>query len=310
MAVGDDQDQARERDLTWALEHLAVAGRQVTGPVEWPHVQVWSVVARIPTSEGPVWLKSVPDDLRHEAALTALVADRRPDAVPRLLAHDAERGLLLLADAGRRLREVIAHERRLDRWHDALALYAGVQRDVADDVATMLGAGVPDLRGDALLARYVDLVDGLDLGADARAAIPEVGGLVQELTDSGVPDSVQHDDLHDAQVFLGEDDTFTLTDWGDSCVAHPFLSLAVTLDGVIAWGLDDQEGSAEVDPFQLSYLGVWAEALGRRLEDLEGYARTARVLGWACRVVNGHVPDDDGSTRARLGMLLRGLRRV
>jgi hypothetical protein len=27
-------------------------------------------------------------------------------------------------------------------------------------------------------------------------------------------------------------------------------------------------------------------------------------LGWACRVVNGHLPYEPGSTKARLGMFL------
>src|SRR4029450_8520011 len=43
-------------------------------------------------------------------------------------------------------------------------------------------------------------------------------------------------------------------DWGDACVAHPFLSMAVTLEGALAWGLDDVEGSVDVTPFRDAYL--------------------------------------------------------
>jgi len=224
--------------------------------------------------------------------------------------HEPDRGWLLLGDAGRSLRALVPEDGDLSRWRAALRLYAGLQRDLAGDVGTMLAAGVPDLRGQRLLTSFVDLVEELDLGADARAAAPEVGALVDVLAGSGVPDSVQHDDLHDAQVFVGGTGRVRITDWGDACVAHPFLSLAVTLDGVIGWGLDDVEGSEDVRPYQRSYLEVWAEHLGRTVADLEEPARAARLLGWACRVVNGHVPGDPEPTRTRAGMLVSGLRRA
>ena len=174
----------------------------------------------------------------------------------------------------------------------------------------MLAAGVPDLRGQRLLTSFVDLVEELDLGADARAAAPEVGALVDVLAGSGVPDSVQHDDLHDAQVFVDDTGRIRITDWGDACVAHPFLSLAVTLDGVIGWGLRDVEGSEDVLPYQRGYLEVWAEHLGSPVAALEPAARAARALGWACRVVNGHVPGDPDPTAARVRMLLSALQRL
>ena len=300
----------REAPLLWATTVLEGLGLEPTGQVDWPHLRRWSALARIPTTGGPVWLKVVPPELRHEAALTALVAGRRPGAVVEVHGHEPDRGWLLMADAGRSLRELVPEEGDLSRWRPALALYAGVQRDLVGDVDVMLAAGVPDLRGERLLTSYAALVEELDLGADARAAVPEVGGLVEALADSGVPDSVQHDDLHDAQVFVGGTGRGRITDWGDACVAHPFLSLAVTLDGVIGWGLDDVEGSEDVRPYQRSYLEVWAEHLGRTVADLEEPARAARLLGWACRVVNGHVPGDPEPTRTRAGMLVSGLRRA
>ena len=58
----------------------------------------------------------------------------------------------------------------------------------------------------------------------------------------GIPETIQHDDLHDGQIFV-RDDRYLLLDWGDACVSHPFFTLAVTLDGVIAWGVDDVEAS-------------------------------------------------------------------
>ena len=40
--------------------------------------------------------------------------------------------------------------------------------------------------------------------------------------------------------------------------------------------------------------------------DLREAARTAMRLGWVCRAVNGHLPQDPGSTHTRLRMFLDG----
>jgi len=98
-----------------------------------------------------------------------------------------------------------------------------------------------------------------------------------------------------------------LMDWGDACVTHPFLVLAVPLTGVIAWGLDDEEDSEDTAPYRDSYLRPWVEArpdLARA--DLQHAADLATRLGWACRAVNGHVPGDLRSTELRLRMFLDG----
>ena len=46
------------------------------------------------------------------------------------------------------------------------------------------------------------------------------------LADFGIPATLQHDDLHDANVFVG-DGRYRFFDWGDAVVAHPFFSLLV-----------------------------------------------------------------------------------
>ena len=48
----------------------------------------------------------------------------------------------------------------------------------------------------------------------------------------GVPETIQHDDLHDGQVYV-RNGSYRLLDWGDACVSHPFFTMAVTLEGVI-----------------------------------------------------------------------------
>jgi hypothetical protein len=90
-------------------------------------------------------------------------------------------------------------------------------------------------------------------------------------------------------------------DWGDACVSHPFFTLSVTLEGFLSWGLDDVEGSEDIGPYRDAYLQPFAPD-----GELSGAVDLALRLGWGCRTVNGHLPGELDSTRARLGMFLDG----
>ena len=145
---------------------------------------------------------------------------------------------------------------------------------------------------------------------DAEPRFRRAGGLVRslsrDLSSYGIRETVQHDDLHDGQVFV-RDGRHWVMDWGDACVSHPFFTLSVTLEGVIAWGLGDEEASVDVTPFRDAYLAPYAEAypeLAR--DDLVEAARLATRLGWACRAVNGHIAGGNDQTRTRLTMFVDG----
>lgn len=269
-----------------------------TGGIEQPHVRSWATVLRVPTRDGDVYFKANQESLRHEVAIVERVAARRPDVVPPLLGADAARGWLLMADAGEALRSVSARERSLDRWFDVLRRYASVQLDLAGDVDDLLAAGVPDRRLVTLPGAYRALLD--EVGADPRLrdAEPMVSSLCDQLAAFGVPELLQHDDLHDGQVFV-RDGRHLILDWGDACISHPFFTLSVTLEGGVAWGLDDVENAVDIAPFRDAYLAAFPG-------DMVEAARIALRLGWVCRAVNGHVPGDDRSTLARLSMFLDG----
>lgn len=311
-------DPARRRDAAdWLAERLTALGTPPTGPAEVVHEQAWSTVHRVPTAAGPLWFKATAPSLRHEVAVHAVVSARRPDCVPALLAADPDRGWMLMADAGERLREIVAREHSVDAWLEVLPRYAGLQRDCTDDVPALLAAGAPDLRLAVLPDAYaqtvdevagalaVDAPDGADLARRAAAATDRVREMCAALAASGPAETVQHDDLNDGQVYRAADG-YRVLDWGDACVTHPFLSLSVAVEGVIAWGPDDVEGSVGTAPFVEAYLAAFGDdvpAAGR-----EAAVRTALRLGWACRAVNGHRSglEEVGRTATRLRMLLDG----
>jgi hypothetical protein len=276
-----------------------------TGEIEQPHVRPWSTLLRVPTADGAVWFKANGPQERHEAALVQVLAEERPDAVPPLVAVDLERGWMLMADAGERLREIVARERSLERWLDILPLYASVQVDLAPRAEELVSLGVPDLRLAVLPAKFEAFLEevGPSLGDDevidrARALVPWVREASAELAGYGLQETIQHDDFHDGQVFV-RDGSYLLMDWGDACVSHPFFTLSVTLQGFLSWGLEDVENSEPIEPYAATYVEPFGGTHGVDLA-------TAMRLGWACRVVNGHLPGELDSTRARLGMFVDG----
>jgi hypothetical protein len=297
---------ARWTDPAWLAEAHAWIRERVepTGPIEQPHVYPWSTVLRVPTEQGDVWFKANTPQLRHEAAVVTVLARHRPDCIPAPLAADLESGWMLLADAGTSLRQVIERERDLARWLDVLPLYAGVQLDLTPYAGELVAAGAPDRRLARLPAQYERLLDELEGLPEAelrqlRGRVPQVAELCDELAAYCVPETIQHDDFHDGQVYV-RDGSYLLLDWGDACISHPFFTLAVTLEGGIAWGLDDVEHSVDIAPFRDAYL----EPFGR--SDLAAACTIAYRLGWVCRAVNGHLPGDSEQTRRRLRMFTDG----
>jgi Phosphotransferase enzyme family len=287
--------------MAWVDERLAAAGRVRTGDPDQFHVRPWSTVIRVPTAQGDVFFKANIPELRHEAVVALHLARRVPARVPALIADDTERGWMIMEDCGRRLREVIAEERDLSRWDDILEGAADIARAMEPDVPELLAAGVPDLRLATLPDRYAALVAAELFEQRFRDAVPRVGQMAEELASFGVTETLQHDDLHDGQVFV-KDDRQLILDWGDCVISHPFFTMSVTLEGVVAWGLDDVENAVDLDPLIDRYL--------RRYDpdrpELRDAVPLALRLGWVCRATNASMVEDLESTRTRLRMFLDG----
>ena len=273
----------------WIHRRVEELDAAVTGPIDQPHVRPWATAMRVPTDAGPVWFKANAPVLAHEAAVVSVIASRRPDSVPELLAADLERGWMLMGDGGLRLREIVERERSLHRWLELLPRYAQLQIDLAGQADELVGAGAPDRRLAVLASQYERLiedgVEGLPEGDRRRlgALTARVREMCDQLAAYALPETIQHDDLHDGQVFV-RDGRYLFFDWGDACVSHAFFTMAVTLEGVLAWGLDDVEGSEDIAPYRDAYLEPFAGYATR--PELEAAHTIALRLGWLCRALN------------------------
>jgi Phosphotransferase enzyme family len=247
----------RWTEAEWLADATAWIDAQVhvTGEIEQPHIRPWSTVMRVPTAEGDLWFKAVTALHRFEPALTAFLAQLRPDRVPEVIALDTNRAWMLMRDGGMRLRELPA---TVEHWERVLSGYAELQIAAAPHLAELLDLGVPDFR----LARLPGLVKEMlackpeDLSVEEHSAIldrlPEVEAIAHQLSTDGIPETIQHDDLHDGQVFVRNTQSIVF-DWGDACVSHPFHTLTVTLRAA-ARKLELKPGGREVLRMRDAYL--------------------------------------------------------
>lgn len=313
--------------LSWAESQLAARGRRIAGDVEQPHVRPWSTAFRIPTTGGIVWLKATGPGPAYEGPLLEVFRTRAVERVVLPLVVDRDHAWLLSEDAGPTLRQTRPDgdgDHDLDAWDRILREYGRLQRSVegAEVVEAMLAAGVPDGRSVALVAELARLLED-DLAwdrltpeesAEGRAArrrlqgsMPAIAEAADELAGVGVAPTVQHDDLHGANIMVGPaGDRFF--DWGDSVVGHPFATLNVTFNSIAA-----KTGRAPDDPvfdsLRDGYLEAWTDVAPRAaLLRAAALARDLgcihRALSWERAVLGLDAGEMDGFDDSVAGWLM------
>ncbi len=288
-----DDLQAAER---WARARAGERGVQVTGDLDLFYRRPWSVVARVASSAGNLYFKAVSSELRHEIALTVALREWHPECTLPVIAADVKKGWLLTPDGGTSLREVIRSSRDFRHWQGVLPAYATLQRDLVGRVSDILALCEPDRRLRTLPHQYeslledhevlrVDQTDGISSEQYRRlqALKPDFGGMCAELAKYDIPETLNHGDLTDGNVFLSGGRPIFF-DWGDSAVSHPFFSLRTTFVSLyFSLGLD--YGAPELDAVRDVYLESWKDY--GALDELRTGFRLAQkiapisgALGW------------------------------
>ncbi|GAA1160197.1 phosphotransferase [Kribbella jejuensis] len=231
------------------------------------------MIVRVAAAE-PVWFKAAAPGAAFEAGLGAALSSWAPQHVLTPYAVDAARGWSLLPSGGPLLRALPPGP---GEWEQALTQYASLQRAVVPRVEELLRLGVPDAREPVAL--FDSAISSLTSEARARLVDlrPRLVGWWEELAAVGVPDSLDHADLHDGQILVAGEGRYTFFDWGDANVGHPFFSLLVTLER--AASLDGAEVVARLED---AYLDAWTED-GHTLHDLRRAASLARRLSHLTR---------------------------
>jgi hypothetical protein len=215
-------------DLAWADEALVAAGRRRTGHDEQMRTWNLSCVWRLPTTDGPAWLKVVPPFFAHEGAVLDRLAG---GPVPILLGRQG--GRILMADVpGDDRYDATGAE--LLRMVDGLV---AIQVAWAARTGELLALGLPDWRGSFLSVLIADVIERTadQLTVGERATLDRfLGGLPARLAaveSCGLPDTLVHGDFAPGNVRGdGAVARMTLLDWGDSTVGQPLLDMPAFLD--------------------------------------------------------------------------------
>lgn len=255
----------------------------LTGPVEVTKESPWSLVATVPTAAGRLWFKENRAGTIYEAALVQALARWAPEQVLEPVAVEPARGWSLLPDGGATMRA--AHQTpQVADWEDLLRRHAQLQRCLMPYAEEMLALGVPDLRPKSIVAHF----DRLGVPA---SYVEVLTGMGERLAASAIQPSLQHDDLHDANVFTSG----RFFDWGDASVAHPFGVLLICLRVA-----SDRFGVPDGDPLLARlrdvYLEVWSDLAARAtlLAEVDAalqVTKVSRALSWERSLVGASAED-------------------
>lgn len=268
--------------LHWTRDALQEHSWTLTGDPEL--IKSWqiSVLYRLPTSGGPVYLKAVPDFFAREGHLTHWLHALNKGAAPQVLKHSPEQRIFLMRSAGQD--KVEASSAR-----SAVELLATVQRQTETHTHELLALGCLDRRCSVLKTHVQDLLNDEKalsvkdlLGPEERIhlknALPALLDLLDELDHSPIAPTLLHGDLHLGNV-VAHEGHLTFLDWSDGAIGHPFLDMNSEY-------LLESEDSIEHQTLVDAYLEHWTDVLP--LEDLRTLQQKAVIAGELHRAVSYH----------------------
>lgn len=268
MTQSGRSDPARLRELrAWVTEQAVRAG--LPEPTSWtqPHDRPWSTALRFECGDEVLWAKANGPGTAYEPPLLQVLADVVPDLAPELVAVDVERRWTLMRDAGVVLRSTADADQLWEPWAEVVQEYAAAQLALAAHLDRLLATGVEDLRPATLPGRLAELVEALAARPEAdgglspedaaalRATAGEHAGWCEELAASGVPSSVNHDDLHSHNVCVRQGRRRVI-DWGDTSLMHPFCTMLATMNS-LAWHARVDLHDPRVERVRDAYLEVF-----------------------------------------------------
>ena len=207
--------------LTWASDTLATAGRPMTGAAEQQRTWNLSALFRLPTGQGPVWLKATPRFACDEASVIAAFARVEPALVPPIVGAGPRRVLL-------------EHLPGEDCWDaspqiitGAVGRLAAAQAILAGQpgLASRLPPGLPDRRTPVIAGQIAALLDGEVASELSAGEVAAARGLLSRfplLDECGLPDTIVHGDFHPGN-WRSDGGPPAVVDWADAHLGNPVL---------------------------------------------------------------------------------------
>ena len=229
----------------WVADRLRPHGIALTGDWDQPHARVWSSAIRFETTDGRVWFKVNGPGTSYEPALVRLIDEQVPGLVPEVLAVQREMSWSLSRDGGPTLRTLGPPERLWPAWEALVVRYADAQVAMSRHRDAVLATGVPEVSPATIPMQARTLLEGLaavpvesgglsrEEAEELTVLLPRLDAWCAELAASGVPDTVQHDDLHSNNVcWTGSVRTARIIDWGDTTWGSPLGTMLATMNSI------------------------------------------------------------------------------
>lgn len=296
----------------WVQKEIAPLGLSLTGGIRQLNSGPAFALLRLETDGPAVWFKATGEPLRHEPAVTAVLADLFPAFVPRVIAvHPAWNGWLSLEVQGPLLRE----QRSLSAWTAAARTLADLQIRSLGRTQRLLEAGVRDTRMprlEAAIDPFLNTIAKLMARQTKvspeplnRAQISVLGNQLKhacrQIDQAGMPDTLGHLDFNPGNVITAGNGPVFI-DWAEAYVGHPFLTFEY-LQAHFRRFSTPEDGSA----LAASYLGPWRRLFsGRLVDQVRRFTPLLAVFGYAvtCASTNERDTSNPG-TDAYLRSLAR-----
>jgi hypothetical protein len=321
-AIADGLEWARpgwlESTRAWA--EGALRARSLGRILDCEQVRAWefSCVLALRSEHDAWFLKCVPPTFEREVRLVRRLAAVAPRRLPQIIEADEARRCLLMARCRGTL---LAESEDPAAWSVAVREYARLQLDWIGRTEELLALGCPERSLARLVtdmerlleddeALMIDEEDGLT-GAEVQALRrrkEELRARCESLAELGIPLTLEHGDLWEANIIVGSEGPVFL-DWTDASVAHPFFSLFSLLT---SHGFDERLSAIPDARTMLrdAYLAPWCECLhGASLVEAFERAQTPAALHHAVnyhRFILPMVRTEQGA-RALLPFYLRRL---
>jgi hypothetical protein len=217
------------------------------------------------------------------------LAQRFPGEAPAVLATDPRHWLLMRAFTGTYLYD----DPNMEVWCAALRRYSEMQVALVASTADLTTLGCPARPLSGLQDQIRVLLNDYEMlqldqprrptSADHHAllaALPVFDQITTAFAALGLPDTLEHGDLHAHNVAVRPDGGFVFFDWTDGCLTQPLLGLAPFLEFA-----NPDWHPALCD----AYLAPWqAFAAADKLQQALPLARTLSALHLAVSYANIH----------------------
>ena len=221
------------RDLCeWMQEHIAPLNLRLTGQFRQLTASSTFNLIRFETNGQALWFKAVGEPNIHEFRVVSTLATLFPLFLPHIVASLPERNAWLMEEA-----EGTSPDTNFAEWKITSEKLAELQKQSILNTSRLLAVGCRDVSAVSLLSCVDEFFAMIDELMKHQTKTPpsiltseqlltvnnKLKDVLQVLSASGIPDALNHLDFNPGNILVS-DRNFTLIDWAEGAVGHPFIT--------------------------------------------------------------------------------------